>query len=63
MTVVRDLEMLLYNASKKIELLLNASMQKIVSPKSPKDTIYGTFLALALLFCGLFVWENLFKWL
>ena len=31
--------MLLYNASKKIELLLNASIQKIVSPKSPKDTI------------------------
>ena len=55
--------MLLYNASKKIELLLNASIQKIVSPKSPKDTIYGTFLALALLFCGLLVWENIFKWL
>ena len=41
--------MLLYNASKKIESLLNVSIQKIVSPKSPKDTIYGTFLALALL--------------
>jgi len=55
--------MLLYNASKKIESLVKASIQKIVSPKSPKDTIYGTFLALALLFCGLFVWENIFKWL
>ena len=55
--------MLLYNASKKIESLVKASIQKIVSPKSPKETIYGTFLAMELLFCGLFVWENIFKWL
>ena len=52
-------QMILYNASKKIEWLILAGIKKVVAPKSVKDTIYGTFFSLAILFCLLYLWENI----
>ena len=51
--------MIFYNASKKIEWLILAGIKKVVAPKSVKDTIYGTFFSLAIVFCLLFLWENI----
>ena len=51
--------MILYNASKKIEWLILAGVKKVVAPKSVKDTIYGTFFSLTIVFCLLFLWENI----
>lgn len=51
--------MLISRSGKMIEDLLVAAYQKITAPKSIKDTIYGTFLALAVLFCLLYALEQL----
>jgi hypothetical protein len=51
--------MIIHRSAKMIETLLVSAYQKITSPKSLKDTIYGTFLALAVLFCLLFAYEQL----
>ncbi|MBL81080.1 MAG: hypothetical protein CMM80_00760 [Rhodospirillaceae bacterium] len=45
-------------SAKKIEEWLIAGFQKMISPKSIKDTIYGTIIALAVLFCLLFIFEQ-----
>ncbi len=50
--------MFISRSGKMIEELLIAAYQKITAPKSVKDTIYGTFLALAVLFCVLFALEQ-----
>ncbi|MBL6595553.1 hypothetical protein AB8878_11670 [Alphaproteobacteria bacterium LSUCC0226] len=51
--------MIIYRSAKVIEELFLSAIQKITAPKSVKDTIYGTFLALAALFCLLFAFEQL----
>jgi len=51
--------MIIHRSAKMIETLLVSAYQKITSPKSLKDTIYGTLLALAVLFCLLFAYEQL----
>jgi hypothetical protein len=51
--------MILYNASKKIEWLILAGVKKVIAPKTVKDTIYGTLFSLAIVFCLLFLWENI----
>ena len=50
--------MILDNAGKKIERLLTVGWQKMTKPKTVADTIYGTILALSLLFCILYVFEQ-----
>ena len=50
--------MLISRSGKMIEDLIVAAYQKIIAPKSIKETIYGTFMALAILFCLLYVFEQ-----
>ena len=55
---MQDTFMFISRSGKMIEELLVTAYQKITAPKSVKDTIYGTFLALAVLFCVLFALEQ-----
>ena len=50
--------MIIHRSAKMIEELSLSAYQKITAPKSTKDTVYGTFLALAALFCLLFAYEQ-----
>jgi hypothetical protein len=51
--------MIIHRSAKMIEALMFSAYQKITAPKTVKDTVYGTFLALAALFCLLFAYEQI----
>lgn len=53
--------MFLDNTAKKIERMLVVGYRKMVSPQSVGDTIYGTLIALVLLFCLLYLYESLVR--
>jgi len=53
--------MILDNAGKKIERLLVTGWQNMTKPKTVLDTIYGTLIALALLFCILYLFEQFIR--
>ena len=55
---MRGASMIIHRSAKMIEELFLLAYQKITAPKSIMDTVYGTFLALAALFCLLFAFEQ-----